>query len=210
VSSTAGTFTEVSGRWTVPTVTCTREDRIDAEWVGIDGITSQTVEQDGTLDWCFEGTATYFTWYVMAPAQPLTQVGTSLQPGDQITAAVSRSGTSYTLSLIDSTRSADSFSETATCAVVTCLDTSVEWITERPTFSVGVAPLADYTRWKLNDATETASGTPGTIGSYLPNYQFGMVDATDSYDLSTTSALYDGNRFNTTWQAPRCKVPPRS
>ena len=197
-STTKGTFSEVSGQWTTPKVTCTAEDTITSEWVGLDGWTSSTVEQDGTLDWCFKGTPTYFTWYEMYPAGTI-EVGTSLAPGDKITATVSRSGTSYTLSLTDATHSANSFTKTATCAAATCVDTSAEWIAERPAFAIGIAPLADYASWKLTAATETASGKSGTISSYADNDEISSVDATDSYDLSTPSALTGGNSFTTTW-----------
>ena len=179
-------------------MTCTAEDTITSEWVGIDGFTSSTVEQDGTLDWCFEGTATYFTWYEMYPAGTI-EVGTSLAPGDSITATVSRNGTNYTLSLTDAAHPANSFSKTATCAAATCLDTSAEWIAERPAFSIGIAPLADYITWKVTGATETASGKTGTISSFSPNDVLTMVDATDSYNLSTSSDLTTGNSFITTW-----------
>ncbi len=199
VSSTAGTFTEVSAQWKTPEVDCTAEDTITVEWVGIDGVSDQTVEQDGTLGWCFEGTPVYYTWYEMAP-QPIIVVGTSLQPGDRVIATVSRSGTSYTLSVADSTHTANSFSTTATCDAATCLDTSAEWIAERPAFSIGVAPLADFGKWNLTKATETANGTPGTISSYQPNYAINMFDATVSYRLTTLSELSaDGNRFTTAW-----------
>jgi hypothetical protein len=197
-ATTDGAFTKVSGTWNTPKVTCTAEDTITSEWVGIDGFTSSTVEQDGTLDWCFEGTATYFTWYEMYPAGTI-EVGTSLAPGDSITATVSRNGTNYTLSLTDAAHPANSFSKTATCAAATCLDTSAEWIAERPAFSIGIAPLADYITWKVTGATETASGKTGTISSFSPNDVLTMVDATDSYNLSTSSDLTTGNSFITTW-----------
>ncbi len=199
VSATNGAFTQVTGRWATPAVKCTAEDTVTSEWVGLDGFSDQTVEQDGTISWCFEGTPTYFTWYEMYPAGTV-EVGPSLRPGDQITAAVSRSGTSYTLSLTDSTRPANSFSVNASCAAATCLDTSAEWIAERPAFQIGIAPLADYGTWKLADGTETAGGTSGTIGSFVPNYQINMQDATQSYLLSTSSALSRGTIFSTTWK----------
>ena len=71
-------FSRVRGHWVMPAVTCTREDTITAQWVGLDGLTSQTVEQDGTIGWCFEGVPTYFTWYEMFPADTVV-VGTSLR-----------------------------------------------------------------------------------------------------------------------------------
>ena len=36
----AGTFTAVSGAWTAPSVTCSAEDQITVDWVGLDGMFS--------------------------------------------------------------------------------------------------------------------------------------------------------------------------
>jgi hypothetical protein len=179
-------------------VACSAEDTISSEWVGLDGFSSATVEQAGTVGWCFEGTPTYFTWYEMYPAGTV-DVGTSLRPGDRIAATVSRRGTSYTLALTDATRPADSFSVTKTCALTACLDTSAVWVAERPSFRIGIAPLANYSRWTVNGATETASGSAGTISSYPTNYKINMMDATGNYQLSTTSSLVGGKSFATYW-----------
>jgi Peptidase A4 family len=198
VSATNQTFARVSGQWRTPRVTCGSEDTITSEWVGLDGFSSLTVEQAGTVGWCFEGTPTYFTWYEMYPAGTV-EVGTSLQAGDMITAMVSRSGTAYTLALTDATRPADSFSARKTCALAACLDTSAEWVAERPSFHIGIAPLADYSRWTVRHATQTASGPPGPISGYPASYQINMMDATGSYQLSTTSQLAGGRSFSTYW-----------
>jgi predicted lipoprotein with Yx(FWY)xxD motif len=197
-STKDGTFTKVSGAWAAPKVTCTAEDTITSEWVGLDGANSATVEQDGTIGWCYEGKPTYFTWYEMYPAGTI-EVGKTLAPGDKISASVSRSGTKYTLKLTDSTHTADSFSKSATCAATTCLDTSAEWIAERSSFSIGIAPLADYATWKLTSGAETADGKSGTIGSYATVDELQMIDATEAYTLSTPTSLTSGNSFTTTW-----------
>jgi hypothetical protein len=197
VSSTANTFTNVSGQWKTPRVSCNREDELTSEWVGIDGYNNGTVEQDGTLSWCFESHPTYFTWYEMYPAGTI-EVGNSLRPGDKITASVTRTGTSYKLALTDFTHPANSFSTTATCSV--CQNSSVEWIAERPAFSIGIAPLANYGSWSLSHASETAGTTTGTISSYPVHYQVDMVDATDTYPLSLASGLSGaGKAFLTHW-----------
>jgi len=197
-SSTRGTFTSVAGTWTTPSVTCTSEDTITSEWVGIDGWSDKTVEQAGTLDWCFEGVPTYFTWYDMASVGTV-EVGTSLQPGDVITASVSHSGNGYALFLTDTTNPANNFTKTAKCAATKCLDTSAEWIAERPTFATtGYAPLADFSTWNLIAGTVIAGSTSGTISSFSP-YQVDMVDSTDRYNLATPSSLTGGKSFTVTW-----------
>ena len=197
VSKTANTFTKVSGQWKTPKVRCTREDQLTSEWVGIDGYSNGTVEQDGTLSWCFGHHPTYFTWYEMYPAGTV-EVGNSLHSGDKIAASVTRTGTSYKLALTDFTHPANSFSTTATCS--TCQNASVEWIAERPAFSIGIAPLADYGSWTLSKASQTAGTKTGVISGYPTYYQIDMADATSTYPLSLASGLSKaGNTFTTHW-----------
>ena len=197
----AGAFTSVAGSWTVPAVQCGAEDQITSEWVGLDGWSSKTVEQTGTTSWCYKGVATYYTWYEMYPADTV-EVGATVQPGDQITTSVTRSGTTYTLALTDATRPANSFSQQATCAAATCKANSAEWVAERPAFSIGVVPLAQYGTWTLTNGTETANGVAGTIGSYTAKnspVKLTMDDATDAYVLNSVSALTGAKAFTTTW-----------
>jgi hypothetical protein len=197
VSKTANTFTKVSGQWKTPKVRCSREDELTSEWVGIDGYSNATVEQDGTLSWCFLGQATYFTWYEMYPAGTV-EVGNSLHPGDKVAASVTRTGTSYNLALTDYTHPVNSFSVTKTCT--TCQNSSVEWIAERPAFAIGIAPLARYGTWALSSASQTAGGKTGTISGYPTYYKIDMVDATSTYPLSLASGLSSsGGTFLTHW-----------
>jgi hypothetical protein len=199
-STTTGSFTGVGGHWITPAISsCTAEDMIAVQWVGLDGLTDATVEQAGTLEWCFEGIATYFTWYEMYPAGSI-DVGTSLRPGDQIFADVTRAGTTYTLSLTDSTTPANSFTETATCALTTCLDTSAEWVVERPQFEMtGLPPLGDFGTWTITNGIVREGTVVGSISSYDP-VEISMVDSTDTYSLSAPSALNAaGNSFTSTW-----------
>jgi hypothetical protein len=194
-----GTFTKVSGAWTTPSVTCSAEDQITSNWVGLDGFNSNTVEQLGTISWCFQGTPTYFTWYDMFP-KGTVKVGTALKPGDKIAASVTRTGTSYALKLTDSTTSGNNISVTKTCAATTCLDTSAEWISERPSFSIGVVPQAHYNAFKIIGGSVTANGKTTTIGAGPGVNAITMFDATGTYSLNTVSALTGGNAFSTTWK----------
>jgi hypothetical protein len=201
-SSTAGAFTAVSGTFTIPALTCSSEDRIYADWVGLDGFANGTVEQTGVAAQCFEGVATYYTWYEMVPAQPTIQVvGSTAEAGDKIMASVTRTGSTYKLKVTDSTTTGNNVSTTQTCATTTCTDESAEWIIERPSFSTtGLAPLAEFdTPFKLTSGSETANGTKGTIATVAPN-QIAMIDSTQTYNLASASALNGaGNSFTDTW-----------
>jgi len=192
-------FTKVSGAWTTPSVTCSAEDQITSDWVGLDGFNSSTVEQLGTISWCFQGAPTYFTWYEMFPAGTV-EVGTALKPGDKITASVTRTGTSYALKLTDATTAGNNISVTKPCALATCLDTSAEWISERPSFSIGVVPQAHYNAFKITSGSVTANGHTTTIGAGPGVNSVTMIDATQAYNLNTVSALTGGNAFSTTWK----------
>jgi hypothetical protein len=193
ISKKKNAFTSVSAKWTQPSVKCSAEDQMSATWVGIDGATNATVEQDGTTGWCFEGKPTYFTWFEMFPAGSM-EVGRSLRPGDKITASVSRSSNKYTLKVADATHSSSSFSRTLTCnkvnGAVPCLNQSIEWIQERPAFaSTGIIPLANYGSWKATAVAGKGTGTTNAIT---------MIDSTDSYNLSTVGSL-TGAAFTAKW-----------
>jgi hypothetical protein len=195
----AQTFTKVSGAWTTPSVTCSAEDQITSDWVGLDGFNSGTVEQLGTISWCFQDTPVYFTWYEMFP-KGTTEVGMTLKPGDKIAASVTRTGTSYALKLTDSTTAGNNISVTKTCALATCKDTSAEWISERPSFSTGIVPQAHYNAFKLTSGAQTSSGKAGTIGSGPGVNAITMIDSTSTYNLNTVTALTGGNSFSTSWK----------
>ena len=193
------TFTKVSGAWTTPSVTCNAEDQITSDWVGLDGFNSNTVEQLGTISWCFQGAPTYFTWYEMFP-KGTVEVGMALKPGDKISASVTRTNTSYALKLTDSTTAGNNISVTKTCALATCVDTSAEWISERPSFSIGIVPQAHYNAFKITAGSVTANGHTTTIGAGPGVNSVTMIDATQAYNLNTVSALTGGNAFSTTWK----------
>jgi hypothetical protein len=200
-SSTSGTFTKVSGSWKVPKVTCTTEDRISSQWVGLDGATTDTVEQTGTAEQCFEGKAIYTSWYEMYPASTVT-VGKTVASGDSISASVTRSGTAYTLKLTDSTHTANNLTHKASCAATTCLDESAEWITERPAYSTtGIVPEAQIATVTFTGGSETASGKTASISGYSGAIDdIECVDSTDTYAIETTSGLTSGAEFTNTWK----------
>ena len=98
-TKTSGKYSKVTGSWTEPKGTCGSSQSLAVFWTGIDGFTSGTVEQDGTLIECNGGTPTYVSWWEMFPSNDVQFVSTAVRPGDHITSSVTRSGTKYTLKL---------------------------------------------------------------------------------------------------------------
>jgi hypothetical protein len=196
-STTANTFTGVSATWRQPATVCSPEQELTAYWVGLDGYSTATVEQDGTLAYCFEGVAYYYSWYELYPAGSVT-VGSTVQPGDVISASVHRSGTSYRLSLTDFSNPANSFSTVQSCT--TCENESAEWIAERPAFPIGITPLTFFRSWNPVGAVQTSNGAKGPISSGPNPAQITMLDATGTYALDNVSGLYArGTSFVAHW-----------
>jgi len=194
-NSGGNTYSQVSSNWTEPSASCTSTESLAAFWVGIDGYSSSSVEQDGTLIECYRSHAYYYTWWEMYPSNSIQVVGSSLSPGDSIGASVVRSGSSYTLKVTDSTHAANSFSTTQTCA--SCADSSAEWIAEAPSGSSGVYPLSDFHSWLTSGASVTSGSARGDISSF-PDDELTMVDSSGAVKAQPGS-LSGGSSFTVTW-----------
>jgi hypothetical protein len=195
---TGSDFTEVNGTWIEPSVTCPGDTTaLAAFWVGLDGYSSSTVEQDGTLIECYDGTAYQYTWWEMYPADDVQVVGGSVESGDSIYAAVIRSGNDYTLEVTDYTHSANSFSTVQTCS--DCANSSAEWIAEAPSGSSGIYPLADFGEWTLTSSS-VANHVSGVISSF-PYTEITMVDSSGNVKAQPSALNSSGSGFTVTWKS---------
>ena len=133
----ATAFRYVGANYTVPSVNCgVTPTAFVYNWVGLDGLTDGTVEQDGVGSYCVGGTPTYFAWYEMFPAG--LQIQFYLNAGDAISSSVYYNSTTrqYSLQLTDQT-SGQTFNTLQSCAS-TCSNSTAEVITEGyPTGSYG-------------------------------------------------------------------------
>lgn len=196
-ADTSSTFSTVTANWTEPSASCTGTTSLAAFWVGIDGYSSSSVEQDGTLIECYLGTAYQYTWWEMYPSNAIQVVGSSLAAGDHITSSVVRSGTRYTLKVTDSTHSANSFTTTQTCSG--CANSSAEWIAEAPSGSAGVYPLSHFSTWTASGATVTGSSGAGVISSYTDD-EITMIDSASRVKAQPGALNGSGNGFSVTWE----------
>jgi hypothetical protein len=197
-ADTGSSFSKVSARWTEPSATCSSSsEQLAAFWVGIDGYSSSSVEQDGTLIECYQRVAYQYTWWEMYPTNAIQVVGQTLAAGDAITSTVTRSGTNYTLTVTDSTHTANSFTKTETCS--SCANTSAEWIAEAPSSSSSVYPLADFRSWTASNASVTEGSTSGTISSFTDD-EITMIDSSGQTKALPGSLNSGGNSFPVTWE----------
>ena len=210
-------FNYVSDTFTEPTVTCTGFGLSDSEWVGLDGLSDQTVEQDGTGAACAGPgylTPYYRAWVEMYP-QPSKSVF-AVAPGDVISASVKYGAGTFTLTIADLTSGA-SYTETANCA--TCARSSAEWINERPAWcnsaqtKCALSALADFSQTTKGYAVAgTDTSSPKPIGGFSPNYNLTMVNPITGggfESLDTVGPLLGsaGSAFTTTWNRTGTPYP---
>jgi len=197
-ADTGSAFSAVSATWTEPTPSCSgsRTTSLAAFWVGIDGYSSSSVEQDGTLIECYRGSTYQYTWWEIYPENDIQVVGESLAAGDAITASVTRSGTSYTLKVTDSTHTANSFSTTQTYA--SAANSSAEWIAEAPSGSSGVEPLAKFSTWTSANSDVTEGSTSGVISSFTDD-EITMDTSSGATEAQPSALNSSGNSFSVTW-----------
>jgi hypothetical protein len=185
-----GHFTSVSASWTEPAVKCTTGKTYSAFWVGLDGFSSQSVEQAGTDSDCSGKTATYNGWYEMFPADPV-YFRTKVRPGDHLSASVTFSGTdTYTLVLKDRTRG---WSHTITRKEAGLDRSSAEVITEAPSSAKAVLRLADF-----GTVDFTAAKANGKALRKLHPTKIVMIDGS-GLTKDSTSVISRTGAFHNTW-----------
>jgi Peptidase A4 family len=160
-------FTEVSASWLQPSVDCgVSGESAAAFWIGLDGYTNDTVEQIGTKATCDDGTPAYTAWWQMYPDSP-TFLPSSSYPvtaKDTLSASVTRSGTSYTLTMTSSAGWTYSTMQTGSDA-----NSSAEWIASSPpcpTCSSGFAPLADFGDLDFSNAKAADGGKLRAVSAF--------------------------------------------
>jgi hypothetical protein len=213
VTTAAGAVTAVSGSWTVPTVTGTGT-AYSAVWVGIDGATSNTVEQTGILADVVNGVAQYSAWYEMYPSA-MVPLNLAIHPDDKITASVSYSGGQFTLTITDLSDKAGSNSVTEVESAPNAQRSSAEWIVEAPASNSGVLPLANFGTVTFTSASATIGGTTGPIDDSAWSSEataINMVSSRGVLEASTSALNGTGDGFTVTYAAasPPVSPPPAS
>jgi Peptidase A4 family len=191
-ASTDGPFSSVSASWVQPTGNCTTKSTYSAFWVGLDGDGTSTVEQTGSEVDCVAGVPQYDAWYEMYPAFAHNYAN-PVEPGDHFTAAVTASGSTFTLTIADLTAG---WSHRTVKSLTTAKKHSAEVIAEAPccTASGGILPLTDFG----TVAFTSAKADGAALGNASPSL-INMVAANGSVKAKT-SALKNGEDFSVIWK----------
>lgn len=163
VTGANGSISEADGSWTVPAVQCSSGSQYSSFWVGIDGFNSNSVEQTGTDSDCSSGTPQYYAWYEFYPHSAFLITRITVHVGDSMTAKVTFSGRTFTVTLTDASTGLSFQTSSRTKAE----RSSAEWIAEAPSSSGGVLSVADFGTVSFFGSHATKSGQLGTIGSFL-------------------------------------------
>ena len=193
---TGGTYKSVAASWTVPAVSCsTAETSYSADWVGLDGDGSSSVEQIGTSSDCDTGTAAYSAWYEFYPSVAVVLPNT-VKAGDKISASVVAvpGSDEFKLTLTDSTQK---WTKTETGESPSGTGASAEIIAEAPSGSGranSVLPLADFKTVTFSDVLVNSE----QVGNLANVAKIAMVDSSGN-PMATVSALTGEDEFTVTW-----------
>lgn len=152
-AATGGSYTSVTGTWTVPNVTATTSGA-DATWVGIGGVDSNDLIQAGTQATVSGGAVEYDAWIEMLP-QSSRPVSLSVNPGDSVTVTISQqSGDQWSISIKNNTTG----NRYATTVTYRSSNSSAEWVQEAPSVGRGTVALDQFGSLTFTGATAVRDG----------------------------------------------------
>ncbi len=200
VTGAKGSVTDVKASWIVPAIAepCPSTDQYASFWAGIDGYSSNTVEQIGTDSDCQNGKPVYYAWFEFYPHPSFPIESMTIHPGDVISAEVSAGAKGKFMVTITDVTTNQTF--TTSTKIPSAAQSSAEWIAEAP-YSGGVLPLADFgIVWFSADQT-TAGKATGPIGSF-PSAdvdEITMVDRSDATKALPSSLSKNESSFSIAW-----------
>src|ERR1039457_1434965 len=194
----ATVYSKVSASWVEPSGSCPpgNQTQYVSFWVGLDGYSNASVEQDGTLIACSGKTAEYVAWYEMYPAPPAA-FNTKVKPGDHLTSSVIyggiafTGGSNFTLVISDTTRH---WTRTVHVTNAWATRSSAEVITEAPASATtgDILPLAHF-----SPATFSNAAIDGTMIGRTSPTKIVMAES-NRVPKDAVSSIRGGNRFTAT------------
>jgi hypothetical protein len=193
-----GAVSDVQGSWIVPSVDVSvTPNAYSSFWIGIDGYSSNTVEQIGTDSDTSSGTPQYYAWYEMYPKYPVT-LNMKVSPGDTMSAEVEYLGSNRFLLTITDVTTGATFSTTQKSG--SARRSSAEWIAEAPSSRSGVLPLADFGTVYFSGVQATLNGHAGSLSDTAWQYDaITMTTSSGTIKAQPSSPPSGGTGFSVTW-----------
>jgi hypothetical protein len=193
-AAAGGTFTSVSGTWTVPQFSPDGPSGVDAAWVGIGGLRGTDLIQAGTQQMVTgSGTTRYEAWMEMLP-RTSRPVQLSVHAGDSITVSISEQAADQWLIEFANNTTGQTFQ---TNQQYHSLHSSAEWVEEAPSGgrSGRLLPLDNFGTIQFSAASTTKDGQTDTIAD-ANGHSITMLGP-DDQPLAVPSALgSDGASFS--------------
>lgn len=190
--ATGGSFTSVTGTWTVPSVSASSAGA-DATWVGIGGERTSDLIQAGTQAVVSGGSVEYGAWIETLP-QSTRSVPLTVSAGDSITVTLSETSSGLWSIAMKNNTTAQTYQTTVRYA---SSRSSAEWIEEAPSTGRSIVPLDDFGTVRFTQAGAVRDGTHVTLsgaGATAVTLSGGTGQA-----LATPSAISsDGTGFTVT------------
>jgi hypothetical protein len=161
-AATGGTYTGISGTWTVPQVSASNgASGVGATWVGIGGVATKDLIQAGTEDSGSGRQNEYQAWIEMLPAAS-KQVPLAVAQGDSISVSIAEQGAASQRwqFVMTNNRSGKIYQ---TSVNYTSTRSSVEWIEEAPTGRNGILPIDNLGAVSFSGATAITNGDTASL-----------------------------------------------
>jgi hypothetical protein len=192
-AASGGTFTSVTGTWTVPTVANTMAGA-DATWVGIGGLTSSDLIQAGTQAMVDgSGTVEYWSWIEMLPAAS-QRVPLSVTAGDSVTVTITQQRGNDWLIAMKNNTTGGTYNTTVQYS---SSNSSAEWVQEAPSIGSGLIPLDDFGTVQFSGGSAVRDGKAMSL-SALGARAITMVNRQGEAVAQPSTIADDGSSFTVT------------
>ena len=192
-AATGGTFTSVTGTWTVPQPSGTSAGA-DATWVGIGGVNTRDLIQAGTQSMASGGgSVRYEAWIEMLPDSSQS-VPLTVRPGDSVTVTITEQTAGSWLITIKNNTTTRSYSTTVSYS---SSRSSAEWIEEAPSSGRSVVPLDDFGVVTFTNGSAVKNGQTVTI-SGAGATAITMINGSRQAIAQPSTLTSDGASFSVT------------
>jgi hypothetical protein len=161
-AATGGTYTQVSGTWTVPQFNADNPGGIDAAWVGIGGVRSRDLIQAGTQQTVSGGGRTQYEAWIEVLPRASRPVPLQVHGGDSVTVDIAEQSSDQWLIEFTNNTTGQTYN---TIQPYTSSHSSAEWVEEAPSGGRGggVLPLDNFGSVPFSNGSTTRNGQSMSI-----------------------------------------------